>query len=265
MMDKRDFKMSANDALRLSLMKRLMTFNLGFEGNEARPFTISWMGRPHDIPENRSRYLMPSLSFEGIEVGRLGFRNKDGFVLTRKGLDEEIVHAIISTYKSMISISKKNCREFDGTMTALKTDAEELMFTGIKEEKKLFSRDHEDRDYYKIVMGAKILFSDEPNVAISYTDTTCDFYMKSATNDCRVHMLSIRSTRPGFYGNGDLQAIISFPFSQEKTRMTAEFAKKCLKTFDEAMLKKSGVKSVFAELRDNRLLEEVKNNNFGYF
>lgn len=102
------FAMSASDAEKLSHIPELATHNLPVSAEDTAPFTMSVLT---DYPAGRSsRFSLPLLSFQGEPVAALGFRNKDGFLLIRSGLPDQVEMAVATRMRGLIGIAKRGLR-----------------------------------------------------------------------------------------------------------------------------------------------------------
>lgn len=102
------FAMTASDAEKLSHIPVLAQHNLPISDQDTAPFTLRILT---DYPTGRpSRFELPLLSFKGEPVAALGFRNKDGFLLIRSGLPEQVEMAVATRMRGLIGIAKGGLR-----------------------------------------------------------------------------------------------------------------------------------------------------------
>lgn len=105
---RRDFKMSAYSAERVSDLEWMQKHNLGPGDDLIRPFKLSWPKR--HMEGEASRFVMPSLRFDNEEVARLGFRGTQGFIMIRQGLSEQAAHVIENRFMRLIDLAKNNAK-----------------------------------------------------------------------------------------------------------------------------------------------------------
>lgn len=101
--------MTVNEAWHLGRLESLTESGFGILDGEISPFTIAFFEEIYDPDKKneRSRFNLPVIMFEGNEIARLGFRNKDGFMLIREGLSEQVEQAIVSRCKVLVSAAKR--------------------------------------------------------------------------------------------------------------------------------------------------------------
>lgn len=101
MLKKIDFDITATEADALSRLMWLTERDIGLIDGEMAPFEIKPYNG-HVKGEPRSRFDMPSLTYDGIEVAKPGFVNKTGFALVMEGLPEQVEIALKSRLRRMV-------------------------------------------------------------------------------------------------------------------------------------------------------------------
>lgn len=106
-----ELDLTSTQAKEIELMPSLDT--LGFTPLEEKDplFTLSWEAGSLMDPE-KSRFHLPSIFYKGTEIGRLGYRNKSGFILIREQIGEKEVGYIKSFVYRTANRAKNMYQEF---------------------------------------------------------------------------------------------------------------------------------------------------------
>lgn len=260
-MQKRNFKFSMDEAQALSAMMKLDASGLGFDGGEAAPFAIIWNEDHIGDADHRSRFRLPSLFFDGEEIARAGFRNKDGFLLVRPGLPEEVEHACASRYKRLASIAKSNVAEHRRTLEHLEHEARKLFFEDLTTERGWPSRVHTEPN--KLLMGMQAFFQNDPRVKFTSASNAVHVHLLSTTNACSLHIISAQWS----FSRDTCNVMIDFPFSRPGDNGPGKvraFVAACEQASRQRLTRKSGQTGDFHHLREAKLLEAVQQTDMGY-
>ncbi len=285
-MQKYPFKMTANDGQALELMKHARLSGMGLIGAEALPFTFEWKdrGRLERVDNaHLSRFDLPSLQFHGQEIARLGFRNKDGFILIRDGLDEEVMRACTSRYKAMISDAKRLRLEYVREMESLRAEAEVVMFGDhLETERPSPHRGMPDISGSVLIHGAHCLLSRMPRVSLSTQLAEDGFvksitaHLRSGTSGCTLHLLTIsRDLQRGATTVNRNRVVVNVhypflgttPFAAESARRNQKdriFKERCAEAHAAEAAKTAGVQTVPKEFAVSDLMQAVRSTDFGY-
>ena len=119
------FRITASEAEALSRLDTLKAHNLPISHQDTAPFSVS-VSNAYPAG-HKSRFSLPLLSFQREPVALAGFRNKDGFVLIRSGLPEQVERAVISRFNSLIQLTKQSLRALREEQRDLDERAQSVM------------------------------------------------------------------------------------------------------------------------------------------
>lgn len=259
---KRPFKMTEADGRALEGMRTTFASGFGFQGHEAAPFAIRWVPPvPVHHRQNDSRFFMPSLMFGESEVARLGYRNRDGFLLLRQGLPEEVEQACVSRYRRLIEVARRNLKAYDQEVAGLSARADALLFGDAQPlPPDRYARPLEvPADFVEAVRGAHALIGGERDVLFSYANTpdgkVCECHADLfAESGVRLRILSMADTP---YAG---RTKVWFNYADRADLATA-FAARCAEALTRAVERAAGQPGI---KDDAALLTAVQNTDFGY-
>lgn len=269
-MEKHDFKITANAAEAMEMMHELTAVDMGFVGVEAAPFDIGWPNSkvsfvgPHGGGRHETtRFLLPALHFDGKEIARLGFRNKDGFMLVRNGLDTEIMMACASRFRQMAEIAVRNVKDYRAEMQGLRDRAAEMIFTGLQQSKNgAFSSRLEIPDPHKTAAAVNAFFADKPHV-VTRSDPGVPGNMSaillSPTSKCSLSLFNMSWFTPQYGRKGEDIVVKADLWDVDSTNgYLSAFIATCM---EGRTLRITSAKTAFDE---SKLIDAVKSTDFGY-
>lgn len=259
---KRPFKMTETEGRALERMRTMFAPGFGFQGHEAAPFAIRWVPPvPLHHRQNNSRFFMPSLMFGESEVARLGYRNRDGFLLLRQGLPEEVEQACASRYRRLIEVARRNLKAYEQERAVLAARADALLFGDAQP----LPRDRYERplevrmDFVEAVRGAHALIGGERDVLFSYTNAS-----DGKVRECHADLVAESGVRLRILSMAEIpyagRTKMWFNYADRGNLATA-FAARCTEALTHAIERAAGQPGI---KDDAALLAAVQKTDFGY-
>lgn len=122
-----DLPLTLSDCEAIAALPKLYKHGIAMPSHDLHPFKLTKPSSGSKMES--SRFELNGLSFQGKEVARVGFRNKNAFMLIREGLPQQVEDAIQKRVMGMARFAKKGKRILNEEIDMLDHQVSALMET----------------------------------------------------------------------------------------------------------------------------------------
>lgn len=283
MFRRHELELTRTQAKEIEMMPALDT--LGFSPLEEKEslFTLSWEGGSL-MDTEKSRFHLPSIFYKGTEIGRLGYRNKSGFMLIREQIGEKEVNYIKSFVFRTADRAKSMYHEFSSQKKELQESVLRMIEESQKEPENNIRRGAEQ--FVQKIHPQEMISAIAEHVRRSGMDVIIENDKSVGTN---IYGKGDRSTRilvsrSDLIVNATLCDVSSCKGTYDTHAFGAVFLPKAIeqdarlnisdseiRNFVAFCVEANSGKDIYMEAKNNNdvdlrsLSEDVHNHDFGYF